>query len=293
MSRRRAGSVLVSLTLLIHSLPLSAQRAVVGTCDVVTNLRAVPDLPEGSGLAVSRRLPRRLFTVNDSGTPEVLVLNVDGTPRGKVAIKGADVFDWEDITAGPCAAGSCLYVGDIGDNNAIRPHISVYRILEPRDGEQQATATRFDAVFPDGARDAEALFTGPDGQLLLLTKEARGAGLYAFPARLSAEVPNRLERVRTLDFGTGRGRLARVTDAESSSDGRTMAVRTNDTLFVVPTASLLAGRLSDAAVFSLRQLREPQGEGVALGSMGEVFLVGEGGGRRATGTFAALSCMAP
>jgi hypothetical protein len=84
-----------------------------------------------------------------------------------------------------------------------------------------------------------------------------------------------------------------ITDAETSLDGRTVAVRTNDAVFFVPTASLVAGRMTEATTFSLRRLGEPKGEGVALGTNGEVFLIGEGGGgRQATGTFARLTCMA-
>ncbi len=292
MSSGRAGSTLALLLLLTSSSPAVAQRAIDPQCDVVTPLTPVANLREGSGLARSRRLPTRLFTLNDSADPELLVLNVNGTPRGTVTVTNASVIDWEDVTSGSCPGGICLYVGDIGDNAGNRPTITVYRILEPRDGERQAAAVRFDAVYPDGPRDAEAMFTDAAGRLYLITKDARGAGLYAFPERLVPDVANRLTRVATLDAGTGRLRFARITDAEASADGRTVAVRSNDALFLLPTAALVAGRLSEASVFSLRPLGEPQGEGVALGDVGDVFLVGEGGGRRGTGTFARLSCMA-
>lgn len=292
MSPGRAGGFALALTLLLLDVPSArAQRALQRQCEVLIPVKAVAGLREGSGLALSRRGPRRLFAMNDSGEPEVLVLNLDGMPRGKVTIKDATVTDWEDVTSGPCPGGACLYVSDIGDNNRVRPSISVYRMLEPRDGERQTTPVRFDAVYPDNPHDAEALFTGPDGRLFLITKEPRGAGLYGFPRRLTPDMPNRLERIATLEGGAGRRQFARITDAETSADGRTVAVRTNDTLFLIPTDALLAGQLSGASVFSLRQLGEPQGEGVALGIDGDVYLAGEGGRRRVPGTFARLRCM--
>jgi hypothetical protein len=292
MPRGRAGSL--ALVLLLAYAPLvAAQRgAAEPQCAIVTPLRGVPGLREGSGLALSRRAPRRLFAINDSGAPEIHVLNLDGTPRGRVSVTGAAVTDWEDLTSATCPDGPCLYISDIGDNNSVRTSISLYRIPEPRDGERQASAVRVDAVYPDGAHNAEAVFTGADGRLFLLTKEARGAALYAFPRRLAPGVRNRLERLAALDVGEGRTRLARVTDAETSADGRTVAVRTNDALFLVPAGALLVGRLSEAVAVSLRQLGEPQGEGVALGPDGDVFLIGEGGGRGASGTFARLACVA-
>lgn len=250
----------------------------------------VPGLAEGSGLAISRRQPRRFFAINDSDAPELIVLEANGSVRGKVTVRGATVVDWEDVTSGPCPAGNCIYIGDIGDNDARRQSITIYRVLEPRDGEQVAVVSRFDAVYPDQPHDAEALFTGPTGRLFLVTKEARGAAIYGFPQPLVADAPNRLERVAAIDGGSRRDRLSRVTDAESSSDGRTVAIRTNDQLYVLPTDVLVSGNVPPTAAFTLRSLREPQGEGVALGAGGEVFLAGEGGGRQGAGTFAALRC---
>jgi hypothetical protein len=292
MPRGRAGSLALAF-LLVHTPFAVAQRDVAEQpCQIATPPRGVPGLREGSGLAISRRSPGRLFAVNDSGAPEIHVLNLDGTPRGRVAVSDAAVTDWEDLTSGPCPDGSCLYISDIGDNNSVRRSITLYRFPEPRDGERQASAVRFDAVYPDGPHNAEAVFTGPEGRLFLLTKEARGATLYAFPDRLEAGALNRLDRLFALDFGEGRTRLERITDAETSADGSMVVVRNNDTLFLVPTDALLAGRLSETVTFSLRRLGEPQGEGVAIGTDGDVFLIGEGRRRGALGTFARLTCMA-
>lgn len=286
-----AGLLAASCLTFVAAESILAQRSPERLCEVMTPLTQVPGLREGSGLALSRRAPTRLFTINDSGPAEIFVLGLDGTVRSRVRVAGASVTDWEDVTTGPCPGGTCLYLSDIGDNNARRAMISVYRMREPAEDAREVVAERLDAVYADGPRDAEAVFADADGRLYLLTKEARVAGLYAFPARLTPGARHRLERMATIDFGTGRGRFARITDAESSADGSRVAVRTNDALFILPTHSLLAGRMADATVFSLRALGEPQGEGVAIGSGAQVFLVGEGGGgRRTDGTFIRLSC---
>ena len=57
------------------------------------------------------------------------------------------------------------------------------------------------------------------------------------------------------------------------------------------TADLAAGRLQAAQRFDVRKLDEPQGEGVALGDDGTVYLTGEGGGR--VGSFGQIACALP
>lgn len=273
--------------------PALAQRRAAGIpqCDIVAMPKAVADLPEGSGLALSRRFPRRLFSLNDSPTsPELMVLGLDGANLGRVTVRGAQVRDWEDLTAGPCPGGTCLYVGDIGDNDAVRPTITVYRVLEPKEGDRTATPERFDGAYPDGPHDAEAMFMGTDGRLFLLTKEPRGATLYAWPRTLTAGRVHTLERIGRLAMAESRRRFARITDAEASLDGRLVTIRTNDTLYVVPTADIQAGRLTNVREIDLRPLREPQGEGVALGQDGDVFLFTEGGARGRPGGLSRLRC---
>ena len=72
---------------------------------------------------------------------------------------------------GRCPAGSCIYVGDVGDNAAKRKRITVYRIAEPTDAAGSATVTDvFHATYPDGAHDAEALLLAPDGRLHVVTE---------------------------------------------------------------------------------------------------------------------------
>lgn len=260
-------------------------------CDSVVTTADLPMLPEASGLALARQGTPRLFALNDSGAPELVVLSPRGAALGTVVVSGAQVVDWEDVSSAACGDGSCLIVGDIGDNARQRDRITVYRVPEPREGDRMVRAERYEGEYPDGPHDAEALFVGPRGQLFILTKQGRGARLYAWPVRLTSGV-NRLTFVAELrlDGGGGGRRFARITDAESSPDGREVAVRSNDTLFLFPMTSIVAGQTTGVREISLRHLREPQGEGVAPGRDGQLFLVGEGGGKGRPGTFASLAC---
>ncbi len=63
-----------------------------------------------------------------------------GTDLGTYSISGATNFDWEEIAIGegPVAGTQYLYIGDIGDNFAIRSTFSVYRLPEPAVSDTQA-----------------------------------------------------------------------------------------------------------------------------------------------------------
>ena len=88
-------------------------------------------IDESSGLVASRTNPGLYWTHNDSGDgPNIYALDERGAHRGTWRVKGASAQDWEDIAAGrgPQAGVSYPYIGDIGDNEARRSEIIVYRV---------------------------------------------------------------------------------------------------------------------------------------------------------------------
>ena len=123
----------------------TAQRGTAATgasvCTVAAGVRPVRELREGSGVALSRRTPGLLWSHNDSGPPMLIALDASGAAKGRVTVAGARVGDWEDVSAGPCPQGSCLYIADIGDNNGVRRSITVYRVPEPRPGDREQSRT--------------------------------------------------------------------------------------------------------------------------------------------------------
>jgi hypothetical protein len=285
--RNQLGIVcMVALVFATASSDVSAQCRAAG--DVVR----VPKLAEASGIAASQRIPDRLWAVNDSGAPVIYALSSSGSVAGEIRLTGAVVEDWEAIAVGPCASGSCLYVGDIGDNGARRAHITIYRLPEPATASQpSAMSDVFHATYPDGPQDAEALVVTPDGRLHVITKGETGTvALYRFPRDLQAGASVKLERVGKPRDAAKSKQNERVTDAAVSPHGDWTVLRTNDALSFHRTKDLMAGDWRPAHVADITGLREPQGEGVTFSSDNTVIVAGEGGGKSAGGTFARLSC---
>jgi hypothetical protein len=277
--------------------PIPVQRTTTteaSPCRVQRALVRNADLPEGSGVAASRRVPGVLWAHNDSADPVLIKLDANGRTIGRVRVTGAGVEDWEDIAVGPCPQESCLYIGDIGDNSGRRKYITVYRVSEPH-GQADATAAAeaFRAAYPDGPHDAESLFVTTDGDVYIVTKGDPGpVALYRFPRPLRTGEVMRLERVgQPLRSGDVPAR-ERPTAADASRDGRWVAIRTTHSVAFYRAADLLAGRWQEAFRADVTSIGEPRGEGIALGANGVVFLVGEGAGSRG-GTFVTLFCSLP
>jgi hypothetical protein len=212
-----------------------------------------------------------------------------------VRVTGATNVNWEDIAQAACAGGSCLYVGDIGDNQARRASITVYRFPEP-DASAAATAPAdtFAATYPDGPQDAEAMFVLPGGAVYVATKGETGpAGLYRFPQPLRPGATVVLEKVASISSAVLK-RHERITGGSASGDGRWIALRTLRSLSFYRTQGGAVRMLSGPRVMDLSPLNEAQGEGVGFGDGGTVFLTSEGGNSKKNhATLARLSCTLP
>ena len=272
--------------------PPALQAQVCRTIDAAT---ALPQqVGETSGLAVSAGDANVLWTHNDRGNDPILyAVSGDGALRGSVEVAGIAPVDWEDIAAAPCASGHCLYIADIGDNDQVRGHVTIYEITEPAPGDDRVTARAMRARYPDGARNAEGMFVLPGGDVYIVTKGDDGPpGLYRFPAGMRARQDVVLERVRG-PLMEPRQRRDYITGAAATPDGRWVAVRTYSALHIYAAADLLSGTGGDPITVDLTPLDEPQGEGVAIGNDGTVWLSSEAEGGRAAPRLARLSCMLP
>jgi hypothetical protein len=242
-----------------------------------------PAVDELSGLTRSRRDPSILFANEDSGSGSVLTaVRTDGTVLGHVTITGAAAVDWEDLAAGPGPDGApALFVGDIGDNDAVRDRVQVYRVPEPApDAGATAPATRLDLRYPDGAHDAEALLVDPlRHELAIVIKRLGGGRAYTAPASVT-EGPGgavtTLRRGPAVDLGW-------VTAGDVSGDGRIVALRTYTRLAVwqrrgrEPLARTLARRPTCTAPADLGA--EGQGEALALDRRGATAITAPEGAR--------------
>jgi hypothetical protein len=261
-------------------------------CKIAGSVVRVPAAPEASGLVASRSTTKLLWMHNDSGKPLLLAVDTSGKIAGTVPVTGVSIVDWEAIASAPCGKGSCLYLGDIGDNNGSRKTITIYRVPEPASagGVAQVDAA-FSASYPDGAHDAEALLASPDGRLYVVTKGVEGpVALYRLPTDAKAGATVRLERIGSLDNEPDAD--ARVTDGAISHDGEWVALRTRTSIRFYRANEFLAGKFREVSRTDLKPLGEPQGEAITFGAGGTVYVAGEGGGKSAPGTFAELSCPA-
>ena len=228
------------------------------------------------------------------GKPKCLRSTCTGRSRRVYRITGATVEDWEAMAVGPCPGGSCLFIADIGDNSAKRQSITVYRLTEPSGKDASvAGADVIQLKYPDGAHDAEALLVTPDGTMLIVTKGETGpVNAYRVPANARPGATVTLERIG----GSIQGKAAqdqRITDGAVSPDGQWVALRSRGSLVFFRTTDFLEGQWNEARRVDLAALREPQGEGVALGSTNTVYLAGEGGGKGQPGTLIRFTCEVP
>lgn len=264
-------------------------------------------LTELSGLAASQRHPGVLWAHNDSGhRASVFALGLDGAARGEFPLAGITPTDTEDIAL----ADGTVYLGDIGDNDAKRADIALYRFPEP-DPAAKRTVTGVETLrfrYPDRAHDAEALLVDPtSGQVVIITKElgiGSGGGdrlVGPAPAGIFVADPpftpgttmtlqaagtlaaDQLDRRATATPAPGRaanlGVGGLVTGADISADGRVVAVRTYATIWVFdrPAGTSIAQALAGTPCEAPSR-PEAQGEAVAIlpGPSLQLATAGEG-----------------
>jgi hypothetical protein len=178
-------------------------------------------LNEASGVAVSRQFPGRMYHINDSGAAgNFYMTGMDGANTRAVRVAGFDPVDTEALSLGPCPGQgqpSCLYIGDIGDNNKRRNSIEIVVVEEVRNFAQPVRPrSRMKLRYPDGPHDAESMAVHPNGTIYILTKE-RPARLFRVNANAAQ---TELVPVTTLNPDTV------PTDMTISDDGTKLLVLT-------------------------------------------------------------------
>lgn len=246
--------------------PCSALTAPVQTGAVVD-----ASLDELSGVAVSRSQPDVLWVHEDHlGAAAVTALNPAGETLATVTLEGASNHDWEDIAVGTCGETSCIYIGEIGNNDGDRTELGVYVLAEPDladiiDGAVTVTDwTWYGLAYPDVVENSEALAVSSGGLPVVLSKEYEGetSDVYRYPA-LDAVSDSPLIALGTLSTGeAGAGGGAAVTAADLWPDDSRMLVRTYARIYEVDLSDGLEN-LSSAPVTALTGASEMHGEAIA------------------------------
>ena len=182
---------------------------------------------ESSGIAASNAFPGTYYTHNDSGdTARFFRFDKSGAILSVQSLKGVKATDWEGMATARLGGKSYVYLGDIGDNNAVRNSIQVYRCQESTLG----SISNFDSYtisYPDGARDAETLMVHPkSGDIWIVSKVASGKSRVYFLPRPRKSGSFTLKFVGEVRVGDPVPFGERVTDGAISHDGRFVALRT-------------------------------------------------------------------
>ena len=236
------------------------------------------DLVEASGLAVSRVSPGVLWSHNDSrGGARLFAFDTAGNDLGAFELPGTFAFDWEDIAAGPGpdGAGNYLYVGDLGDNFAIRNgQIAIYRVQDTDPGALSDSFAEVVALpyrYPDGVHNAEAIFVDPiEPALYVITKDKEMASIFKGPLTPTGDDVE-LEFVTTVFLD------AEVSAGDISWDGHVIALRGYQTVWMWnrPTGASVADAFNSEPC-TAPSPEERQGEAIALDADLGYWTVSEG-----------------
>lgn len=290
--RRMRGGTAYRLLVAAAALLLGCAPPGATECRIVQPPVELPTgLDESSGVALSQTHPGTIWTHNDSGSePELFAIGDARDLKGRVKVAGAELVDWEDLDIGECDVGSCLYIADTGDNLARRDRVGIYRIAEPEPtAGTSGTAEFLPFQYPDGPRDAEAIFVLPGEQLFVVSKGRTGdAELFRYPSPLRPDETVVLEWVRLLAKGPV-PLEEQITGAGASPSGNWVAIRSYKRLRIWNPEVLVKGG-EPALTADLTPLGEVQGEAVALLDNGAVVLTSEGGFPGARGTLSLVEC---
>ncbi len=285
MTARRAAALLVGAGLLWLDTAAAASAA-----DAPLFSFQDSRVAESSSL-VSTPAGPWLWTANDSGdTARLFAVDRSGRTLAVAALPGTEVTDVEDSALGP---DRTLYVGDIGDNGAVRTSVAVLRVPEPavdprRTGVRVTTAPPRRAVltYEDGPHDAETLLVHPrTGQVLVVTKGVFGSTVYAAPQPLADGVLRRVGSVSFRVTGTPGGPSPQVaaqllaTGGSVAPDGSRLVIRTYTDAYVwpVPGDDLVAALRGTPQVLPLPASK--QGEAVTWSRDGSTLLTSSEGVR--------------
>ena len=272
---------------------------------VAIPVQARPQLVENSAATLSNTQPGVIFTINDSGNdPLLFAFDTTGADRGVWRVTGATNTDWEAASVGPCSVSpadsaslgaspsECVFIGEVGDNQAQRPTRIVYKVAEPAAQQQgfvgEVRAQALTYRYPDRPHDVEAMYVAPNGDTYVITKRrlvdaqrrARPSLVFRVPAQAwSQNAVAVAELVDSLPIVPGSAPMRQITDAALSPDARHLAVRTYAQVYVFATDSA-TGRIRGAippAVCNIIALDRWPGEGIAwFGRTGKLVLTSEG-----------------
>jgi len=236
MSRRKKLSIIIPIVVLMFFGAYARHRYMEKEYQIAGTLQE-KYMDEISGIAASGINPDLYYIHNDSGdTSRFFAINPSGKLAATVYYNGdpkqaQSVVDCEDIAVGPgpITGKSYLYVGDIGDNDAVRSYITVYRMEEKtawaKDSVQNAVAVPIHFRYPDGPKDAETLMIDPVEKLIyIVSKRKDSIGIYTSPLIYKKDDTLLLTKRGKLHFDGFRP-FSWITAGDISKDGQQILLK--------------------------------------------------------------------
>lgn len=209
--------------------------------ETITGILQSDLLDEISGVAVSAQYPGILYVHNDSGdSSRFFAIDLKGNLLCSYKFEGISnnslgVMDCEDIAIGPGPKQyqAYIYLADIGDNDASRTSIQVYRFAEPTNHEGRAAidAATLDLTYPDGAKDAETLLIDPvEKMLYIISKREDSASVYRSSLDFQDKDKKELEFFGKF-FLEGKGIEKWIVSGSIASDGSGILLKTVSSVY--------------------------------------------------------------
>ncbi len=240
----------------------------------------VGQIQEASGIVASYRNKGFLWTHNDSGDRNrIFLLDTNGKGTREFNLEGATNRDWEAISMAQFPEGSYLYVGEIGDNNAVHAESAIYRVPEPDITATTAQYTTLQNVqkitykYPDGPRDAECfLIDQVSKDIFIISKRENSKRLYKLSYPQSYTQTTTAEFVQELNFSNIPGTPSYITDGNISVDNQEIIIKNYLQIFHWRrnTNESIPDALKRTPTM-LPYTAEPQGEGVCFAQDGSSY----------------------
>ena len=223
------------------------------------------NLKEISGIASSIVNPKHLWAHNDAGNKaDIFLLNEKLDVKMICELSGVKNRDWEDIAVGPGPDPdkSYVYVGDIGDNDAVHREKYIYRFEEPliSENEPKKIISDFDKIvfrLDDAIKDTETLLLDPRTKnLYVVTKRESPVYLYElkYPYENGVNVAQKMFSLP----------MTRIVGGDFSRDGGKVLLKNDDVVFYWEAGSSesVIEKMRGPAL-SVPYEKEPQGEAIA------------------------------
>jgi len=242
MSRAKKLNILIPAIFLLFAGAFARHRYLAHEIVLSGNLQDKA-MNETSGIAASTVNKDTYYTHNDSGdTSRFFAISPGGKLISTLYFKGnpaesLGVKDCEDIAVGPGPVKnkSYVYVGDIGDNAAVRNFITIYRIPEQttwtKGGNINVTATPVNLKYPDGPKDAETLMIDPVEKLLyIISKRTDTVSVYTAPLYYKAN-DTLVMTYRAKLFFKGYKPFKWIVSGDISKDGKQVLVKSYEKVY--------------------------------------------------------------